>query len=251
MDSLCAAPALIRSQNAGGGDPASWRSASISAVLHGVALAALCIGVAPKHRPDPPPPPSFAMVMAAPPAPPPVAEQTLDVAKLAAATQVTATRLSAPMPLTLAPSVHGEIYASRRKVAAAAAPPGPPPQPAPAPRTVTAPAAPTPSHPDAAPVSHDMLLGLEARIRQAVQDAAVYPASARVMHLEGRTQVRFDYTDGSVGGADVATSSSSPMLDRAALAAVRRAALPRAPAAIGARRLALLVWVDFRLVRQD
>jgi hypothetical protein len=35
------------------------------------------------------------------------------------------------------------------------------------------------------------------------------------------------------------------------LAAVRSAALPRAPAEIGTRTLALLVWVDFRLVRQD
>jgi protein TonB len=97
----------------------------------------------------------------------------------------------------------------------------------------------------------DVLAGLEARIRQAVQEAAIYPASARAMHLEGRTQVRFDYTDGAVNAAGVASSSTSPMLDRAALAAVRAAALPRAPAEIGARRLPLLVWVEFRLVRQD
>jgi protein TonB len=97
----------------------------------------------------------------------------------------------------------------------------------------------------------DALAGLEARIRQAVQDAANYPPSARIMHLEGRTQVRFDYMDGMAGAADVARSSNSPMLDRAALAAVRGASLPRAPAEIGARRLPLLVWVEFRLVRQD
>jgi hypothetical protein len=41
------------------------------------------------------------------------------------------------------------------------------------------------------------------------------------------------------------------MLDRAALAAVRAASLPRAPAEIGGRRLPLLIWVEFRLVRQD
>jgi TonB family protein len=96
-----------------------------------------------------------------------------------------------------------------------------------------------------------MLAGLEARIRQAVQDAALYPTSARIMHLEGRIQVRFDYTDGSADAARVASSSNSPMLDRAALAAVRAASLPRAPAEIGGRRLPLLIWVEFRLVRQD
>jgi TonB family protein len=218
----------------------------MSAALHGVALAGLCVVVAPRHRPEPPPP-SFTVVMAAPPAP--VAEQSLDAAKLPAATQVMTARLATPMPLSLAPSVHGEIHASRRKMPALAAPAGRAQVAAAAPATPAAAAASTPQA--AAPAPQDALLGLEARIRQAVQDAAIYPASARVMHLEGRTQVRFDYTDGSVGAADVATPSTSAMLDRAALAAVRRAALPRAPAEIGGRRLALLVWVDFRLVRQD
>jgi protein TonB len=224
----------------------------MSAVLHGVALAGLCFVVAPRHRPEPPPPPSFAVVMAAPPAPAPVAEQSLDAAKLAAATQVMATRLSVPTALSLSPSVHGEVHAPRRKVPAPAAPAASAQVAATAPATRVAAAVPVAAPPQAgAAAPHDALLGLEARIRQAVQDAAIYPASARVMHVEGRTQVRFDYTDGSVGAADVATPSSSPMLDRAALAAVRRAALPRAPAQVGARKLALLVWVDFRLVRQD
>jgi len=248
MDSICAAPALIPMQKSGGADAASWRAACVSAVLHGLALLGLCAVVAPRPMPQPPPAPSFAVVMAAPPAPPPVAEQSLEEAKLPAATQAVATRLAAPVPLSLAPAVHGEIHASRRKVAAVAAPTGPAPVAASAPAARVVTAAPQAA---AAPVSHNVLLVLEAQIRQAVQDAAIYPASARVMHLEGRTQVRFDYTDGSVGAADVATPSSSPMLDRAALAAVRRAALPRAPAEIGARRLALLVWVDFSLVRQE
>jgi protein TonB len=96
-----------------------------------------------------------------------------------------------------------------------------------------------------------LLSGLEARIRQAVQDAAIYPAAARIMRLQGRTQVRFDYADGTAATLGVATSSSSPILDRAALAAVRNAALPHAPAPIGTRKLPVLVWVDFHLVQQD
>jgi protein TonB len=218
----------------------------MSTAIHALMLAALCVVVAPRPIPQPPPPPSFAVVMSAPPAP--AVEQSLEEAKMPVAIQTMAAQLAAPMPLSLAPSLNGEIHAPRRRLRTVAAPPQP--QAAPAPRMAAAPPA-SPAQAPAAHVPHDALLGLEARIRQAVQDAAIYPESARAMHLEGRTQVRFDYTDGSVGAEGVATSSDSPMLDRAALAAVRRAALPRAPAEIGARTLPLLVWVDFQLVRQD
>ncbi len=254
MESVRAAPGLPSRQASSGRDAASWRAASVSAGLHGAMLAALCFAVAPPRVQEPPPPPSFAVVMAPPEAPAPVAEQSLEAATLAAERQSLVTPLAAPMTLSVPPSVHGEITSARvRRRVVAAAPPGP----AQAAVAVQAARMAAPAAPAAAPakapaaVPHDVLQGLEARIRQAVQNAAIYPASARVMHLEGRTQVRFDYTDGSVGGADVATPSESPMLDRAALAAVRSAALPRAPAEIGTRTLALLVWVDFRLVRQD
>jgi TonB family protein len=253
MDSVRAAPGLPNSQMFSDRESASWQAASVSAGLHGFLLAALCFAVAPRHVTEPPPPPSFAVVMA-PPDALPVAEQSLAEATLTATAQSLVTRLAAPVTLSVPPSLRGEIPSARiRQHAVAAAPP------APAQAAVAAPAArmAAPVAPAAAPahaaatVPHDVIQGLEARIRQAVQDAAIYPASARVMHLEGRTQVRFDYTDGSVGVADVSTPSTSAMLDRAALAAVRRAALPRAPAEVGKRTLPLLVWVDFRLVQQD
>jgi protein TonB len=225
----------------------SWRAASVSALLHGSVLAAVCILVAPHRMPQPPPPPSFTVVMAPPPAPVSVSEQVLQPAQVQQqAVPTSVPHLVAPLPLSLAPA---ELHFARRRTPKAKEKPVLEAQAVAAPAPVAA-AVPPPPAPQAA-VPRDVLSGLEARIRQAVQDAAIYPASARIMHLEGRTQVRFDYTDGAAGAADVASSSSSPMLDRAALAAVRGAALPRAPAEIGARRLPLLIWVEFRLVRQS
>lgn len=101
------------------------------------------------------------------------------------------------------------------------------------------------------PVAGDALLALTARIRQAVQDAAEYPAMARMMHREGRALVRFDYVDGAVSGVGLAASSRFAMLDAAALAAVYHAAVPAAPPEVGKRRLTLEVWVDFALTREE
>jgi len=216
------------------------------------ALAALCVVFVPRERLPPPPPDNFAVVMA--PAPPaPATERSLQTAQLPPATATVASSLSAPLPLSLAPAAQADLHVSRNPRHSVARPtlqvPDASPAPVASPAAVAVSTQAAPSAP--APVSRDALAGLEARIRQAVQEAAIYPASARVMHLEGRAQVRFDYTDGAVGVADIATSSSFGMLDRAALLAVRRAALPKAPSEIGARTLPLLVWVDFRLVRQD
>ena len=88
----------------------------------------------------------------------------------------------------------------------------------------------------------------EARVHAAVQRVAYYPAAARLQRRQGRAAILFDYNEGAVSGAEVAQSSQSGLLDRAALDAVRRAALPRA---VGVRKIRLLVWVDFNLVRED
>jgi len=220
--------------------------------MHLAALVAVCAFVVPRQMPMPPA--SFAVVMATPPEPAAAAEAGLQPARLNAGMQTVVSALATPMRLSLAPMTDREVRFARtprREVAAplkSMAGPGVEPgaslgrAPAVAKASATSVSARVPG---------DELAGLEARIRQAVQDAATYPASARMMRLEGRTQVRFDYTDGAVGAANVATSSRFAMLDRAALAAVRRAALPHAPAGIGARTLPLLVWVDFRLIRED
>jgi protein TonB len=94
-----------------------------------------------------------------------------------------------------------------------------------------------PEHPPAVDVA-----GLKVLIQHAVQEAAVYPPRARLLHRQGRAQVRFDYAGGAVAGVALAQSSQSPMLDEAALEAVRRATYPKAAAQL---RLALVVWVNF------
>jgi protein TonB len=150
--------------------------------------------------------------------------------------------ITTPLAIRLPPSVVPAALAGLRT-----APHPPRPLAKPAPSFGPA-AAPPPQA--VAPDTQNILAGLESRIRQAVRDALIYPAAARLLHREGRTRIRFDYTDGTVGAIDIATPSASALLDRAAIAAVRRAALPRAPTEIGNRRLAMLVWVDFRLASQ-
>ena len=71
-----------------------------------------------------------------------------------------------------------------------------------------------------------------------------------MMGITGRTRVAFAYHDGIVNGIGVAQSAGTPMLDAAALAAVRAASYPRPPEAIAGQTLRLLVWVDF-LLGQD
>jgi protein TonB len=221
-----------------GGGPASWQAAWISATLHAAGLAALCTLFLPSRLPEAPAQPAFTFVMAQPSDP--AIEQSFPETQLKSVPIPVVLSLTAPRPLSLAPP--------RRQPSAARKRPNQPTQAnaAPGPAQVR----PHPAEASPAP-PEQMLSGLEARIRQAVQEAAIYPASARIMHLQGRTQVRFDYTDGTAATLDVATSSTSPILDRAALAAVRNAALPRAPAPIGARTLPVLVWVNFHLVQQD
>jgi len=243
MHSALAVPAPVSSPQPLAARSTSLPAASVSASLHLAALVALCcVIVRPAH--PPPPPPSFAIVVETPP-PARSVEQALQAADLPAAKAAVAAPLATPQPLSLA-ATRAELSVSRR-------PPRPPVRIVAA--APLAAGASTPATPAMPPAAHgaapqNILAGLEARIRQAVQDALIYPSSARIMHMQGRTQVRFDYSDGTADMIDVAIPSTSALLDRAALAAVRRAALPHAPAEIGNRRLALLVWVDFRLTSQ-
>ena len=99
-----------------------------------------------------------------------------------------------------------------------------------------------PAAPDAA-----SLAGFTHQVQEAVQAAAAYPPVARRMRIEGRVQVRFDFSSGAVSAIVIAVPSASAMLDRAALAAVRTALYPHAPANWEKTRLPLVVWVDFHL----
>ena len=125
---------------------------------------------------------------------------------------------------------------------------------APVPRPAgTAPASPplAPSPELAQSMARQSLANWEARIRQAVQDAAVYPAASRMLRREGSAQVQFDYEKGSVARASIAQTSRTAALDNAALAAVLHARLPEPPPGIGTQKRTLLVWVQFRLVSED
>ncbi len=117
--------------------------------------------------------------------------------------------------------------------------------PRPAART-TNPATPARSDTSDKPPQQTQATGtLKARIRDAVQAAARCPAAARMMSLSGTVGVAFDYLDGAMIGAPMLTrTSGAPILDTAALNAVRDAHYPAAPPEASAQPLHLLVWVE-------
>ena len=121
--------------------------------------------------------------------------------------------------------------------------------PAPSPPAPAAFAAPAAAGPAPAPQAIDpaTLAGFTRQVQIAVQAAALYPPVARRTQVQGRVQVRFDFSGGAVSAIAVAIPGPSTMLDRAALSAVRTAAYPPAPAAWAKAHLPLIVWVDFHL----
>jgi len=87
-----------------------------------------------------------------------------------------------------------------------------------------------PSATDSVPVDHLVTATLTGRIRAAVQAAVQCPAAARMMGQSGTAGVAFDYRDGAlVGGLQLARSTGLPVLDAAALTAVRNARYPEPP----------------------
>ena len=84
-------------------------------------------------------------------------------------------------------------------------------------------------------------------VKAAVQAAMVYPASARMAHVVGKTKVAFSYLDGQVNNLSVVISSGSSMLDAAAKRAVAVASYPAPPAGFAGKSLQFEVWVRFFL----
>ncbi len=134
----------------------------------------------------------------------------------------------------------------------------PPPQaraliPPPSPQPTARPAMPVtpPPPPPPAPVRHPDLaaarLSFEGALREAIQAAVRFPEAARLMHVGGRVLVSFEFLDGKVSQVRVAQSSSVPMLDAAALAAVREAPYPPTPAALASQPMRFRIWVRFHL----
>lgn len=223
------------------------RVGALSAVLHGAALLVLCrLVLAP--LPDPRgSASSFAMLFApsppaslAPPSPPePATLPPAAAAQPAAPTSRAAEILRAPAPARRV-TRHVPVLAAQTPATA----PLVRQQPIAAHPPATQTASPPPNAPDPEAGAIAQLTG---QVQRAVQQAAAYPPVARRMALQGRVQIRFDYAGGAVSDIAVAHQSDAPILDRAAMQAVRDASYPPAPAPIGRRRLAMLVWVDFRL----
>ena len=88
---------------------------------------------------------------------------------------------------------------------------------------------------------------LQAEIDRAVQAAARMPEAARRQRREGSAQIAFGYLDGAVDAVHIVKSSQSRVLDDAAMQAVQQAHYPAPVPAARGRRLALQLWVDFRL----
>ena len=122
--------------------------------------------------------------------------------------------------------------------------------PAPTPQTRPAmPVAPPPPPPPkpAKPDPEAVKFSFEAALREAIQATVHFPEAARLMHLQGRTLVRFTFRDGHVSAIRIVTSSGVPPLDQAAIAAVRNAPCPPTPAALAGRALSFEIWVRFHL----
>ena len=99
--------------------------------------------------------------------------------------------------------------------------------------------------------SLDEMAQFEARVNVAVQAAVRYPQAARMLHRQGKARVAFDYLDGVVSNVLLDESSGLPMLDQAAIAAVRDASYPPPLAQLRKQLLHMIVWVTFREVNED
>lgn len=98
------------------------------------------------------------------------------------------------------------------------------------------------------PVGNPLALAAwEGRVKAAIQDALVYPSSARWLGESGRVQVSFEWTRGVILRPRILTSSGIPALDRAALTAVHTAEIPSPPGNIGTGPFRFAVWVQFSL----
>lgn len=116
------------------------------------------------------------------------------------------------------------------------------PEPSPVPSALPTPPAPPRPAPPAPP---EVTATFRDEVTEAVQDAMKYPYAARMARIEGKTQVAFDYLDGTASNPSVAASSGYGMLDKAAIQAVESAHYPSPPANLSGRSLRILIWVRF------
>ncbi len=187
----------------------------------------------------PPEPSSVQSLLAPPPAAAPDAtpaapEELLPVPALPAVPRTVHRTARLADPVRLPVRAVPRAAASRPAIVAsgASAADAPAPQPA---FAAAAPAAP----------SRAGLDSYEGRLKSAIQAALRYPPAAAMMGRDGRARVAFSISDARAADIRLLRGTGSSQLDEAALAAVRQAAYPRPPAEIGARSMAMLVWVEF------
>ncbi len=209
-----------------------------ASAIHAALIAAFCLLII--HRPASPPPPPATTALATATLQPPALPVIASLANVPPIAIIQGAAPPHPRPKRQVP-VRSAIASP-----ALTSPSSTVPAPAPATAAIHPPQTATPQ-----PVAPAALAGWEARIRQAVQDAAIYPASARLQRRQGRTQVQFAYADGTVSTVMVVQSSESALLDAAALAAVTRAQMPSPPPDLGPQHRTMLVWVQFTLTAED
>jgi len=131
----------------------------------------------------------------------------------------------------------------------------PKPKPVPKPAKVVpvqkAPPPPPPQPVQAMSASPDEMALFAAKVKAAVQAAVRYPPAAHMLHRQGQARVAFDYLDGHVSNPHLVQSSGFPMLDKAAIAAVRDAHYPMPLAKLVHHLVHMSVWVQFREFDED
>lgn len=117
-----------------------------------------------------------------------------------------------------------------------------------APAVMAAPAAEQPQ-PTAPPLAEARLSEYLALVREAMEANKDYPAFARQLGQQGTVlvAVRID-RDGHLLGAEILSSSGYPSLDKAALAAVRKAGRFRAPQGFGLAELRVEIPIAYKLI---
>ena len=85
-----------------------------------------------------------------------------------------------------------------------------------------------------------------ARVRAAVQAAFAYPMAAAEMGLHGRARVGFNLRNTTASDVKIINGSGLGLIDRAALAAVQKAAYPNPPAEQKDKTNYCEVWIDFK-----
>jgi TonB family protein len=85
-----------------------------------------------------------------------------------------------------------------------------------------------------------------AKVRAAVQAAFAYPMAAAEMGLHGRARVGFNLRNTTASDVKIINGSGLGLIDRAALAAVQKAAYPNPPTEQKDRTNYCEVWIEFK-----